>query len=324
MKKVSIKIISLLVLMTLALSSCLNDLEDYMGGFSGAPATAEILDRPSPATGLMVKQFVDPTKKIDITLRINIAVANPLNVATKITLALDNDLIAAYNAEKGYTGLDAGLAVPDAGLLFTSMDVTVPAGKTEAVFAFQVDPTKIANPAALNIIPVKIASAENGVVVSGNFGTSLVQILGRNSWDGIYKVSGSLVDYTTAAFAGYYPKDIHLITTGAWTCDRYDAWDESFWYIFDAGGGSLSYFGNFSPYFKFDASNNVAAVINAINDALPRGRKAVLYTGAGAINKFDPVTKTLDVMFYLSQETTVPKLRTLITEHYVYVGPRPE
>jgi hypothetical protein len=325
MKKSSIKILTLLALVTMFLTSCLNDLQDYLGAFSSVPAVAEILDPLSPSTGLIVYQFVDPSKKITVKLHVNVAAPNLLKTDTKITLALDNALITAYNTAHTLTGLDAGIPVPAAALTIASYDVTIPAGTREALFEFTVDPTKIANPAALNIIPIKIASADNGVIVSGNYGTSLVQILGRNSFDGEYTVTGTFIDYVTASWTAWYPKTIHLITTSAYTCSRYDVGEDWDLYVFDTGGGALSGYGSWSPYFKFDASNNVIDVINTYAPVAPRNRKAHLYTGPDAvINKFDPVTKTLDVAYYLSQDDVVPVNRNKITEHYVYVKPRPE
>jgi hypothetical protein len=325
MKNISIKILSLLVLITMTLSSCLNDLEDYLGGFSGSPATAEILNRPSPSTGLTLIGFVDPTKKIDVVIKVGVSFSTPPTTPIKVTMALDNAHITAYNTEKGLTGVNAGIPVPAAALIFTSMDVTIPAGKMDADFKFQVDPTKIVNAAALNIIPLEIASADNGVQVSGNFGVALVQILGRNKWDGVYAVTGTFVDYVNSSWGPYYPKTIHLVTTSAYTCERYDAEDESTYYLFDAGGGSLSAYGGWYPYFTFDAADNVVAVTNSAAPAPPRNRRAFLYTGPDpVINKYDPVTKTLDVAFYMTQEDVTPQQRNKVTEHYVYTGPRPE
>lgn len=327
MKNISIKILSLLVLITMTLSSCLNDLEDYLGGFSGSPATAEILNRPSASTGLTLIGFVDPTKKIDVIIKVGISVSTVPTVPTKVTMVLDNALITAYNTAKGLTGVDAGIPVPAAGLTFTSMEVTIPAGKMDAEFKFVVDPTKIVNAAALNIIPLKIASADRGVQVSGNFGNALVQILGRNKWDGIYTVTGTFVDYATPAWNGIYPKTVHLITASAYTNTKWDDDYGVFGYIFNTVAPpavGASQFGAWTPYFKFDANDNVVDVINSSVDPAPRSRTAVIYTGVGSINKYDPVTKTLDVSYYLSQANFVPVLRSLIIEHYVYVGPRPE
>jgi hypothetical protein len=325
MKNISMKILTLLVFFALAFTSCLNDLEDYMGGFTGIPATAEILNRPSASTGLTLIGFVDPTKKIDVLIKINISVANPLGTPTKVTMALDNALITAYNTAKSLTGLNAGIPVPDAALIFTSMDVTIDAGKTQGDFKFQVDPTKIVNAAALNIIPLKIGVVDNGVQVSGNFGTALVQILGRNKWDGIYTVTGTFTDYVNPPpiWSPFYPKTVHLITMSAYACSRFDAGQNTTGYIFDAGGGSLSYYGAWTPYFTFDGSDNITACTNSTAPAAPRNRRAFLFTGAGAINKYVAATKIMDVSFYMTQDDVSPVHRNDITEHYVYVGPRP-
>lgn len=325
MKKSSKIILTVWVLVALSLASCLTDMEDHLGNFSNVPAVAELLDPLSPSTGLIVYQFVDPTKKIEVTLHLNIAQADPFATATTITMALDNTLITNYNTAYGLTGADAGIPVPASALTITSYNVVIEAGKREGLFKITVDPTKIANPAALNIIPVKIASVTNSVIISGNYGTSLVQILGRNTFDGVYTVTGTFVDYVSTAWKAYYPKTIHLITTSAYTCDRYDAEDESTYYVFDDGTGALSAYGAWFPYFKFDASNNVIDVINSAPPVSPRNRKAFLYTGPDpVINKFDPVTRTLDVAFYMTQDDVTPKQRNKVTEHYVYVGPRPE
>jgi hypothetical protein len=321
MKNISIKLLAVLVFITMALPSCLNDLEDYMGDFSGSPATAEILNRPSASTGLTTIGFVDPLKKIDVTVVISISRSTPMNKATKVTMALDNALITAYNTKKNLTGENAGIPVPTAGLIFTSMDVTIPANKYDAEFKFQVDPTKIVNAAALNIIPLVIQSAENGVQVSGNFGTALFQILGRNKWDGVYTVTGTFVDYITPAWTGEYPKPVHLITSSAYTCDKWDADFELFGYIFYTGTG-YSQFGNWTPYFKFDAADNVVAVINSTADAAPRSRTAQLAVGA-ATNKYN-ADKSMDVAYNLVQQNVTPVVRSLIVEHYTYGGPRPE
>jgi hypothetical protein len=324
MKNISIKILSLLVLITMTLSSCLNDLEDYLGGFSGSPATAEVLNRPSASTGLILIGFVDPTKKIDVTVKVGVSLATPPTTPTKVTMALDNALITAYNTSKGLTGQNAGIPVPTEGLIFTTMEVTIPAGKMDADFKFQVDPSKIVNAAALNIIPLKIASADNGVQISGNFNTAMVQILGRNKWDGIYTVTGTFVDYVTASWTAWYPKTIALETMSAYACARYDVGEDWDLYVFDTGGGALSAYGSWQPYFTFDASDNIIAVTNTYAPAAPRNRRAFIYTGAGAINKYNAATKTMDVSYYLNQDDVTPNHRNDITEHYVYTGPRPE
>jgi hypothetical protein len=322
MKKTSIKIISLLVVMTLTMTSCLNDLEDFLGQFSGSPAIAELSEAPSAATGTIAREIINPTVPAVFKLRVNIAAPNAVSVDTKVTLALDNALITAYNTAKGLTGSAAAIPVPANALTIASYDVIIPAGKREIDWSFTIDATKVPNSLAIMyLLPVKIVSADAPVVVSGNYGTKLVRILARNKYDGLYTVTGTFVDYVSSAWIGAYPKDVSLTTVSGDVVSFYDEGNGTAGYIFDTGAG-LSYFGNFYVLFKFDASDNVIDCINSVTDGAPRSRQGALYTGAGAINKFNPVTKAIDVSYQLKQMNVTPNLRNLIIEHYTYVGPR--
>jgi Domain of unknown function (DUF1735) len=151
--------------------------------------------------------------------------------------------------------------------------------------------------------------------------TIVCEVLAKNQWDGVYVVTGSFVDYVTAAWVGYYPKNVQLRTTGATTCSKYDADFGLYGYIFntDATGTSQSQFGNWTPAFTFDTDNNVG-VYNTTTDPLPRQRTAVL--SSAAANKYYPATQSMDVAYQMSQLTVSPVLRNLIIEHYAYKGPR--
>lgn len=323
MKKSSILFTALLVSATLSLTSCLNDLEDFMGDFSGSPAIAELSESPSAATGTVNREIIDPTKPLELKFRVGIAVAKPLDKATTVTLALDNALITAYNAEYDLSGDDAAIPVPSAALTIASYDVTIPAGKLETDWVMSIDASKVPDIVSKTyVIPVKIVSATNGVVVSGNFGTKIMRILARNKYDGVYTVTGSFVDYINAAWSGTYPKTFHLITTGQYTVDRYDVDnDELGFYVFDAGT-SLSYFGAWTPYFVFDSNDNLVGVPNGTLDPLPRGRNSEVAPGE-APNKFNPADRSIDVAFYFTQQNVTPVKRALIKEKFTYVGPRP-
>lgn len=156
--------------------------------------------------------------------------------------------------------------------------------------------------------------------------TIVVQVLVKNRFDGKYEVTGTFVDYINSAWNGYYPKNVHLQTSGALTVNKYDADYGFYFYIFNTVAPpavSLSYFGNWTPAFVFNEDNTVAAVVNTTFDPAPRSRTAVLYTGPGAAaNRWDPVTKTLEVSYQMRQETASPQLRNLVVEKYVYKGPR--
>src|SRR5690606_29770488 len=62
-------------------------------------------------------------------------------------------------------------------------------------------------------LPLKIESAE-GVTISGNFGKAVLQFGAKNQFDGIYTVTGSVVD-ANGLYKGIYPTEIALITLNA-------------------------------------------------------------------------------------------------------------
>lgn len=324
MKNISIKIISLLVLITMSLSSCLNDLEDFIGQFSGSPAIAELSEASNPSTGTIVREIIDPTVPAEFTLRVNIASANYFSTDITVTLAIDNALVTDYNTEKGLSGAAAAVPIPAAALATSSYDVVIPAGTREIDWEFSIDATLVPNPTStFYILPVKIVSATGGVVVSGNYAEKLIRVLARNKYDGKYTVTGTFVDYITPAWLGYYPKNVNLITLGGDLVSKYDTDNSLYGYIFDTGAG-LSQFGNWTPTFKFDVvTDNVIDVINSTPDAAPRSRTAALWTGAGAnANKFFPATHNIEVSYNLVQQNVTPVVRSLVVETYTYVGPR--
>lgn len=294
--------------MTMTLSSCLNDLEDFTGQFSGSPAIAELSEASNAATGTVGREIINPTAPAAFTLRINIASVYPLDKDTKVTLELDNNLITAYNAEKGLSGANAAVPVPLAALTVPSYEVTVPAGKREAEWSFTVDPTRVPSPVTtFYIIAVKITGAENGVVPSGNFGSKLIRVLARNEFDGKYKMKGFVMrPGDTGGLEGYFRnQDYSLKTVGANSVimDRVQVW---------ANGSNV---GGISPWtITIDKSANPMPIV--LTDAT-QGADFVMT--AGYTSRYEPTSKT----FYwkVNWGTASPKNRGC-TDTLVYVGPR--
>jgi len=321
MKNINIKFLTLLALLAFSLTSCLNDLEDFLGDFGGTPAVAELSENANPSTGTVVREIIDPTEPAHFTLKVNIASAQYLKTETKITLAIDDNLVTKYNTDRGLTGSAAAKPVPIAAINTASYEVTIPAGKREIDWEFTVDATKVPDPVSnFYLIGVKIVSANNGLVISGNYGTKLIRVLARNKYDGRYTVTGTFEDYISTGWTGVYPKNVNLITIAGDMVSKYDVDFGIYGYIFYTGTGN-SYFGNWTPTFKFDAADNVIDVINSTFDAAPRSRTAQLAVGASA-NKFNPADRSIDVAYNLVQQNADPKVRSLVVEHYTYVGPR--
>ena len=313
-------------MMAMGLSSCLNDLEDFTGQFSGSPVIAELPEAANAATGTVAREIIDPTKPAEFSLRVNIASPYALDKDTKITLVLDNTLITEYNAAKGLTGSSAAVPVPASALTVASYEVTVPAGKREVEWPFKIDANNVPNSlSTMYLLPVRIQSAENNVVVSGNFGTKLVRILARNKWDGIYTATGTLVDLSTSAITGNYPMTIHLVTSSSFTCTVQEPAASAYGSppIFHSirSGGSFSVYGSYGMVVTFDATDKVTSLINYYGQPASNGRSGSL--DPAGVNKYDPATKKVTIKYWMIQPSVVASgPRTIFDEVWTYVGPR--
>lgn len=309
MKKLNIIILSVVVLLALSLTSCLKDLEDFMGAFSGTPAIAELSETPNAATGTVAREIINPLVPAVFSLRVNIASSSPLGSPTKVTLALDNSLITAYNTEKGLTGSAAAVPIPLAALSVDSWDITVPAGEMEVDWEFTIDAQLVPNAVTtFYILPVVIDTVNNGVTVSGNFGTKLVRILARNEFDGKYLMKGFIMrPGDTGGLEGFFKNHAKNLTTVAGKSVLMSP--NQLW----ANGGGVGGIGPWtitvndagSPPFPITVADGVAS--------------GWLMDPAYA-NKYDPVTRTF--FFKVNWGTAVPKNRGC-TDTLVYVGPRP-
>ncbi|HAQ18472.1 MAG TPA: hypothetical protein DCR40_04460 [Prolixibacteraceae bacterium] len=280
---------------------------------------------PSVYNMLAFDAKTTPQSGLLFEIRRDVPNSKDLNTATTVVLQYDADgsLLTKYNTDHktNYVPLPANLGTVSPAITAGKLTVTLEAGETGKAIMINV-------PAAGNFdfslsyaLAFKILSVSGTGKLSADVDETIVcEVLAKNKWDGVYTVTGTFVDYLNAPWTGIYPKIVELRTTGANTCSKYDADYGLYGYIFETGGGA-SQFGAWTPAFSFDANNNVN-VFNTTTDSPARGRTAVLYTGEGAINKYDPATKTMNVAYYLSQLNVSPVLRSLVTEKYTYKGPR--
>ena len=327
MKKIRIILISLLTIFTLSLTSCLNDLEDFVGDFSSSPAIAELSEAPNAATGTVVREIIDPTVPAEFTLRVNIASADYFSKDVTVTLEIDNTLISDYNTDKGLTGSDAAIPVPASALSYTSLTVTIPAGEREVDWEFTVDAAQVPDPVSkFYVVPVKIASASDGIVVSGNYGSKLVRILARNKYDGIYEVTANspMIDIVATYLSGNYPFHYALITTGEYTCDCIEVEDDYPLHPI-LNGTAWSYYGSFCPQveFKSDGSNELLQMTNYYGNPASNTRGCLLDDSQawGIVSG----TKNIRLKYYMTMSSAVPDpphIRTTFDETWTYVGPR--
>lgn len=232
-----------------------------------------------------------------------------------VTIAPDASALETYNTENG-----TSLEIPPASVVSFPTTAVIKKGTRLAQIPVTVTVSNDFNFDADYAVPLSITAASLGTV-SSNFGKALYSFSARNSYDGVYDVTGTFVDLTNANFVGYYPKSIGLVTNGSSGVSYYDYDLGNFGYLFDTDGtGSLSYFGNWAPVFKFDANGNVTSVSNYYSDPAPRSRNSQLDTTTpGVVNKYDATTKTLDVNYFMIQSGNI---RLKIHEIYKYKEPR--
>jgi Domain of unknown function (DUF1735) len=152
--------------------------------------------------------------------------------------------------------------------------------------------------------------------------TIVVEVGPVNKWDGVYKVTGNMLDVANATFLSSYPLTFHLITTGANTCDAYDPDYGIYGHIFDAGG-SPNYYGSFMPALTFDPATYV--ITSATNlwgqGSGPNVRSCRLDpTGVNAVDG----SRNIKIKYIMSQAPPAAFVgdRVFFDETWTYVGPR--
>lgn len=283
---------------------------------------------PSDFSMLAVDAKTTPQTGILFEVRRDVHSTAALNSATTVILNYDADtaILKAYNTEHStsFIPLPPALATTTPAITAGKITLEFAAGEFAKSILVNIPSSASFDFSKSYALTFKLFEVTGTGVMSEDAGQTVVcQVLAKNGYDGLYTVTGTFVDYVTAAWVGAYPKTVELRTTGANTVSKYDKDYGTFGYVFftDATMTGASSFGGFTPVFSFDASNNVG-VSNSTAPAPPRNRRAILYTGAGSINLWVPASKTFDVTYQLSQDDVVPVLRNLITEHYVRTGPR--
>jgi hypothetical protein len=195
------KNLTLLVAIAMSLTSCLNKIEDLQSS-----GIAEFLESTYVSPGTVDRDIIDRTMPVTFVFKVTITSTTDLGKDTRVSLALDNALVDVYNTSNKLTGDEAAVPVPLAALTIPSYQVTVPAGSTEVDWAFTIDATKLPNPVnTFYVVPVKIISAENGIVPGTSFSSILVRILLRNDLDGIYIMKGFIMrPGDTGGLEGYF------------------------------------------------------------------------------------------------------------------------
>jgi hypothetical protein len=318
MKFLNIRLLFAFIAIAIFGTGCLKD-DNYDDGnygidLDGAPKIAEIA---GPVDGFVNIDLVGSPNDTTVDIVMVRLAGGNADKDVQVTLALDPAVVTAYNAEHG-----TSYTVPDpTQYSIPSLTVTIPAGQKTASLKLMAKPDNLFG--AEYALGVRLVSTSDAnVKLSGNFGTQVVGLTIRNKYDGVYTMTGTLVDVTNAAIVAKSPQTVHLITTGTNSVYLHNAGTNvaSFKDLFPILNGTAeSAYGAFTPEFTFDANNNVISVVNAYGQPASNGRSASL--DPSGVNKWDPATKTLTVKWFMTQPPT-PGIRTTFNFTFTYAGPR--
>ncbi len=290
----------------------------------------------------VVKKPVDfvptPSKLLVVELRRDIPNETELNKTMVVTVKDDTAAVRAANS--------AYLQLPTAW--YTIQTDGVKAGGQGGTFTFTFKPGEYAkeiyitipnatlfNPSALYGLGFTITSADAGSKLSTQKSV-VVEIGAKNAYDGVYAVSGPMVDVTNSAFVQWANQpaysdaffaanngawELHLVTTGANSCVMYDntIWGD-FFHPFYTGTGNSGY-GSFALTVNFNPANNtISSVTNYYGQPSGNGRSAQLDpSGVNAVQG----NKDILIKYWMMQPTVVPVgPRTTFDEKWKYVGAR--
>lgn len=297
-----------------SLSSCLKD--DSQPDLTKNKAIIELPIGSSAANGggnsIAAAFTVDPVPA-DYFVYVNYAAPEAASQNVTVTLKIDTSAVTKFNSVNAtkYTPMPAN------GYTLTGNTVVIPSGGRQVKFPIKINTANL-NPLLTYALPVTIVDG-GGFTISGNFGTLISIITLKNKWDGVYTVTGTMVDTQNSTLTGQYPRTLKLVTQGPNTDAIQDG--DTFAHGILSGTSGSSY-GSFSPVFTVnEATNAITSAVNYYGQPAPNGRSARLDTSGE--NKFimsadgkTPVS--MKVKYILVQNGD----RTFFDETWTYTGSR--
>lgn len=304
------------LLVSVGLTSCLNDdmIDDQKYGLINLNAN-KIIELPSDASHEISKTLL-PSGIADVKIgEVRLAAEEPAaeDIVVNLTTSKTQELLAG----KDLFPLDK-ITVPTS--------VTILKGERSAALVVKVN-TDFLLPDP-QYLAISISSVDKpGYIISGNFADLKVNFKIKHKYEGRYVLTGTM-DHLPSPGAyvhitNYFDPDpytVQLQTVDGNTLIFYEemGWEDYIYPMMTASGG-YSGWGSFCPQFTFDASGNITAVTNAYGQPAGNTRSAEL--DPSGVNKYDEVTKSFKVSYWMNQPsvvTTAPHHRCHMVETYTF------
>lgn len=322
MKLTFMKIFSFAVAGSLLFAAC----DKNEGSLKGAGQTIVKLPQGADEKVALALDFKPGlTDVVLLDVRRDAPNAGELNKTIVVKIKNNPTIVADYNSAHGtsYIPLPAAAYQVDPSNPFNGTEWTVTFGPGEHAkpILIKLDPTKL-DLSQQYALGFTITDA-SGAKISNGLENAMVEVGVKNRYDGIYRVTGTMVDVAAPTITGYFPQDVDLLTLGAASVVMIPR-DLGIPGHLILSAGSLSYYGSFGPVFTFDlATDKVISVTNSYGQ--PAGNTRSAEIDPSGVNKWDAATKDMDVKYFMKQPNTVttpPYIRVTFNEHFDYLGPR--
>jgi hypothetical protein len=224
----------------------------------------------------------------------------PQDISVNIAVGTDASITAYNTAQNGHY-----VMMSPSNYAFTGATVVIKAGTSKATFNIPFDPSKF-DLSKQEVLPLTITSASSGIV-SGNFGTILLNVNAKNLYDGIFSMeegsfvqryaAGKPTDPAVDGLNGSLAEndDITLSTISANTVQI----SNLKWHGNSSGVGGID-----NLQVTVDPATNLVTMRSISNTTLANI--------AGKVNKWDPATKTLTLNFDWNQATNKREMGLVI------------
>ena len=317
-KNISFSTILTALAISLSLTSCLED-KEFANSVNQTVAnrnSTPIISVGTTATGTseFLALAVEATTK-DTTINLIPVVYNSQDLATediKVTMAPDTAFLNSYNRANS-----TSYSMPTTKPSFTLVDngvVTIPKGQSVGYLKVKIKTADfLGGPFAF---AYKITGTSDKSIISGNHASSMVAVLAKNRFDGVYTLTGNMIDYANATLTGNYPTNVELRTSGTNQIIMWDLTGGAGLRHTILSGGSLSSYGSFGVVINFNDDNTVASVVNNFGQPAGNGRSAEL--DPSGVNKWDPKTKTLKIKYWMNQPSVIAGHRVSFDETFTF------
>jgi hypothetical protein len=311
-------------LVSLGIISCIKD--DVVPAGDSGKTFLKFNDGPSKT--LFYSPFSDIKDVTVFNIRRDPNSEAALNKPQSITVKLLPTLITDYNTAKGtnYEVLPANFYTynfePGMSVVGDDFTINYAAGEFAKNLAIKLDGalwTDLSKSYALAYVVTNTA----GNALSAAKDTMMTFFSIKNQWDGVYEVSGTMVDVANAtlthaniglAAGGYDPLQIELRTISPTQCALFDITVVGNYAspIWNSGSSAFSQYGAFSVIVEFDPiTGNPIAVTNKAGQPAANTRYGQL--DASGVNTYDSASKTITIKYNMCQPSVVlvdPFIRT--------------